>query len=139
MIKRDVCDDLFSKLVRERAGWCCESCGKYYPEGNRMGLHCSHYFGRRYKGTRFHPDNAWSHCYGCHSKFEGDPYMFTKWVTERLGAWMVEILREKAYAVTKLKPADMADMAKHFRAELKRLESLRKAGEVGRLEFAAWS
>jgi hypothetical protein len=65
--------------------------------------------------------------------------MFTKWVTERLGAGMVEILREKAYAVTKLKPADKADMAKHFRAELKRLESLRKAGEVGRLEFAAWS
>lgn len=138
MIKRDVCDDLFSKLVRERAGWKCECCGKYYPEGNRMGLHCSHYFGRRYKGTRWHPDNAWSHCYGCHAKFEGDPYMFNKWVTDRLGAGMVEILREKAYAVTKLKPADKADMAKHFRAELKRLESLRKAGEIGRIEFEGW-
>lgn len=138
MIKRDVCDDLFSKLVRERAEWKCESCGKYYPEGNRMGLHCSHYFGRRYKGTRWHPDNAWSHCYGCHSKFEGDPYKFTHWVAERLGSGRVEILREKAYAVTKLSDKDKKEMAAHFRAELKRLEALRKQGETGRLEFAGW-
>lgn len=138
MIKRDVCDDLFSKLVRERAGWKCESCGKYYEEGNRNGLHCSHYFGRRYRGTRWHPDNAWSHCYGCHAKFEGDPYMFTKWVTERIGCGLVEILRERAYAITKIKPQDKKAMATHFRAELKRLQALRASGNVGRLEFEPW-
>lgn len=138
MIKRDVCDDLFSKLVRERSGWCCDACGKFYPAGNRMGLHCSHYFGRRYKGTRWHPDNAWSHCYGCHSKFEGDPYMFTRWVTERLGEGRVEILREKAYAVKKLSASDKKEMAAHFRQELKRLEALRKQGATGRLEFEGW-
>lgn len=65
--------------------------------------------------------------------------MFTQWATERLGAGRVEILREKAYAVTKIKPADKEDLKKHLRAEWKRMQALRAAGEVGRIEFAAWS
>lgn len=139
MIKRDVCDDLFSKLVRCRANWTCEACGKVFAEGATGGLDCSHFFGRRHKGTRWHPDNAFAHCFGCHSKLGGDPYMFTQWATERLGSGMVEILREKAYAVTKIKPADKEDLKRHLRAEWKRMQALRAIGETGRIEFEPWN
>ena len=27
-LKRDKYDTIFSELVRERANWCCESCGR---------------------------------------------------------------------------------------------------------------
>lgn len=64
--------------------------------------------------------------------------MFTRWVEEKLGVGMVEILREKAYAVTKMKPADKDELKKYLRDELKKMEALRKAGEKGRIDFQPW-
>jgi len=137
-IKRDKRDDVFSKLVRERAGWCCEHCGKYYPEGNRQGLHCSHLFSRRHRATRWHPANAFAHCYNCHQYLGGNPVVFAGWAEKQLGAGMIDLLREKAHSVIKLKKPDLEELYKHLKAELKAMESKRASGERGRIEFAAW-
>ena len=38
-LKRDPLDAVFSDLVRERADWTCECCGKYFPERKGSGIH----------------------------------------------------------------------------------------------------
>jgi hypothetical protein len=67
-IKRDKTDIVFSELVRERAAWKCEYGDSAYCERghksfdnhshDKQTLHCSHLFGRRSKGVRWHPLNA---------------------------------------------------------------------------------
>lgn len=137
-IKRDKRDTVFSTLIRERVNWTCEHCGKYYPEGNRQGLHCSHLFGRRHRGTRWHPDNAFAHCFSCHQYLGSNPVVFARWAEDQLGHGLVEILREKAHGVTKMTKRDLEDLYQHLRGELKTMQQARSDGDMGRIEFEAW-
>lgn len=134
-IKRDKRDEVFSMLVRERAGWTCEACGKYYPEGQRQGLHCSHIFSRRHRATRWSPDNAAAHCFSCHQRLGGDPVEFARWAETYLGEGRLRLLREKAHSICKLTKADLEDIYKHLKAEHKRISGLRSNGVAGRIEF----
>lgn len=137
-IKRDKRDAVFSDLVRMRVEYCCEVCGKHYPEGTRQGIHCSHLFGRRYRGTRWHPDNAFSMCMSCHQTLGENPVEFHMWARQKLGDGLIDILREKAHAVTKLKPSDLEELYKHLKGEHKKMLAARNAGQTGRLEFEGW-
>lgn len=138
-IKRDKYDAVFSDLIRERANWTCELCSRQFPEGTRQSLHCSHLFGRRYLGTRFHPDNCFSLCAGCHMKMGENPVEHHEWARKRLGDGLIDILREKAQKVRKLPKHEKEAMYKHYKDELVRLRLLRKLGDTGRLEFASWN
>lgn len=138
-IKRDKRDAVFSELVRERVNWTCESCGKYYPEGNRMGLHCSHYVGRAHKTTRWEPANAFAHCFGCHQRFEANPGLFHRWYVERHGTVTEQAIVEKGRGIARFREADLDEIYAHLKAELKRMKSLRKDGHTGRIEFTGWN
>ncbi len=62
-------DTLFSNYIRERDNWTCQRCRTPYDKHSpyaRMGLHCSHYWGRGRESTRFEPDNCISLCMACH-------------------------------------------------------------------------
>ena len=137
-IKRTPADIAFSKCIRERAGWSCERCGSYFPEGNRGGLDCSHHHSRGNWSIRFDPLNAEALCYGCHSHCGGTEERRRDVLTD----WEIDLLFERK-ADTGLgrlyrKTKGVGEIAKHYRDELKRLESLRAGGEVGRLEFEAF-
>lgn len=134
-IKRDVADDLFSKLVRERAGWACENCHKYYPEGHRAGLECSHFYGRRHKSIRWHPMNAAAHCTRCHMKLGGDPVEFSAWIRGFLGPQKFNELQVMQRGIMKVPAWYKKEIVKNLRAELKRLTEERATGKNGRLEF----
>lgn len=138
-IKRTKHDDVFSKLVRERAGWTCEACDKYHPEGQRQSLHCSHIFSRRHKATRWHPDNAVAHCFSCHQRLGENPVEFTQWAEEKLGRERLERLQQRARQVVKMTKHDLEDLYQHMRAQYGQMLEQRKAGEVGRIEFEAWN
>ena len=84
-IKITALDRLFSLYVRHRANWRCQYCGTDYAKLNKSGLHCSHLYGRRHKSTRWHPDNAFAHCFGCHQFLGGNPVIFSKWARMKLG------------------------------------------------------
>lgn len=62
-------DTLFSLYIRTRDNWTCCRCHKSYPN-NSMGFHCSHYFGRTIKETRWDEKNCDGLCYGCHKIWE---------------------------------------------------------------------
>ena len=65
------CDAKFSLLIRERDNWTCQRCNTRFPQG-APNLHCSHFWGRSNKATRFDPDNCDSLCSFCHSIWEDD-------------------------------------------------------------------
>jgi len=89
-------------------------------------------------GTRFDPDNVAALCYGCHSYLDSRPYEKADWFEKHLGVGLAQIVREKAkqpaYGIKKFK----AEIAKHYREELKRLQSLRANGEGGKLKIVGY-
>lgn len=142
LIKKTPADNAFSDCVRERAGWCCERCGTYYPEGRRGGLHCSHFHGRGNWGIRFDPLNAFSHCFGCHQKLGANPHEFREWVVEKIGEGAYEILLERKNdtGLGKMvrRTKGKGEIAKHYRDQLKAMRELRERG-ISELEFEGWA
>lgn len=138
-IKIKPADRWFSKCIRERSNWTCDVCHKQYEE-NSMGLHCSHYFSRRHRAVRYDPDNVTSMCYGCHNRLGGDPDDFRRWMVERVGEGLIDILREKRDDVMLAKTCkkNEPDIAKHYQEEFKRLKQLRADGHAGRLEVRSY-
>jgi len=134
-IKRTPLDAVFSDLVRERADWTCEVCQKHFPDRKGAGLHASHYFGRRGLSTRFHGDNVFSHCYGCHQKLGSNPHEFTAWVKSRLGDTRYDELVLRAHRPQKYSKAERKEMQEHFKAQLAYIRRRRREGEVGIIEF----
>ena len=132
-------DKNFSWCIRERAGWTCERCGRQYTPPT-TALHCSHYIGRGNWSTRFEPDNAFAHCYGCHSLFEGDPYLFTECVKETIGVERFDILIEKKEnpMIGKQMRHEVKEIAKHYKDELITMQQKRYSGNIDRLEFVAY-
>ncbi len=134
-IKRNKRDILFSNLVRERAEWRCERCDKYFPEGHRSGLECSHFFTRSRKSVRWHPLNAAAHCTGCHTHLGGNPMEFADWIRDHLGKQRSAVLRACSGQLTRLKKHDLAIIHVNLKASWEHMQHLRAVGETGRLEF----
>ena len=136
-VKITPADSAFSKCVREAAGWKCERCEAQHQEKS-MGLHNAHFMSRGHWATRFDPDNTAALCYGCHSYLDSHPYEKQAWFEKHIGEGLAQIVREKAnrpaYGFKKHK----ADIAKHYRQELKRLQGLRADGVTGKLEIVAY-
>jgi hypothetical protein len=96
-IKRWKHDKVFSEYIRKRDGWVCQRCKKGYdPESStsRMGLHCSHYYGRGNWSTRFEPDNCVSLCYGCHRYLGSHPAEHSDFINNRLKPKRFKRLKE---------------------------------------------
>jgi len=121
-IKRTKHDRVFSDLIRTRDKWTCQRCGKYYPEGSRQGLDCSHFHGRRNKGLRWDERNAVALDRGCHQYFGEHPGEFRQFMILRLGQQEVDRLDFLARKPTKYTAYDMevlyAELKKRL-AELK--------------------
>ena len=138
MIKRDKWDVLFSQLIRERVGWKCEESGKHYPEGQRQGLHCSHFWSRRHLATRWHPWNACSLGYGAHQKFTGDPGLHSWWYRELVGQAKMERIAKLAQTPVKWTKDEKDDLYEHMKLCLQFIHQRRTDGETGRIEIAVW-
>ncbi|EHK8991103.1 hypothetical protein KCT17_003671 [Escherichia coli] len=135
-LKRDKNDLVFSQLIRERANWCCERCGRDFSE-RRESLHCSHLNGRRHASTRWHPFNAFAHCLGCHRVLGSEPYQFTAFAIIEFGLKTVELVGARAMKPVRLKQWEKDRLHVHLKGELVRLRQLRKDGEQGLIEFTA--
>lgn len=120
-IRIDKRDTIFSKIIRLRARWTCEACGQYFPLGH--GLQCSHFFGRRHRSTRWDPDNAAAHCFGCHRRFTENPLEFAAWVRKYLGDTRYEMLQERHNRVIKRNKHDLEFLYQHLKQQLAALEA----------------
>ncbi len=122
-IRIDPLDSLFSLYIRARAGWKCERCGKFYPEGERQGLDCSHFVGRAHKGTRWAEDNAAAHCRGCHQHLGANPILFVDWILNYMGGQRYAALRARASKPTKWSAFDRATIARELLTKLEKIET----------------
>lgn len=116
-IKRTNADIAFSEAIRFAANHTCEHCGR---EGR---TECAHIVGRREKTLRWCADNAMALCHSCHRSFTENPLDFSVWVTQRIGQGMVDILNEKRRGILKDNKSTRDEVAKHYRAELRRMEA----------------
>ena len=140
-IKRDAADNWFSKCVRERTNYTCEVCFKVYDRSS-TGLHCSHYFGRANKSVRWHGDNAFAHCYGCHQRMSSNPHDFTYWAKLMLGDSRYEMLLDRKndsnMAKQLVKDNKAGLIAKHYKEQHKILVEKRNDGETLYTDFESY-
>lgn len=127
-IRRDPTDALFSEYIRERADWKCATCSKQFTPETRQGLHCSHIYSRRHKGTRWDDDNAIAQCFTCHQRYGGDPIVFAEWAQNHLGSDKFERLRIRAMTITKFTKSDKAMIHAEIKNKLQKLKLRRLTG-----------
>jgi len=108
-------DKIVSDRVRERDKWTCQRCKKAYtPPTN--ALHCSHYYSRRYLGTRWELKNLIALCYGCHRLYESDKQgEYSKVMLTRLGSNAMLLLEAQAYTVTKYSTQELNLLYNEFK------------------------
>jgi len=116
-IKREACDKWFSDVVRKKADFICESCGR-----NDIGMDCAHIHGRRAKSVRWSLDNAICLCRVCHMNYTSNPVDFTRWLEDYLGTAHLDILNEKRNVLLKTNKQLRREIAKHYRDEFKRMQ-----------------
>tara|TARA_R100001082_G_C4325108_1_gene142946 strand:- start:491 stop:934 length:444 start_codon:yes stop_codon:yes gene_type:complete len=140
-------DIYLSKCVRERANWICEypGCGIISQHGRMTcgdrGMHQSHFIGRKYKATRYRPENSLCLCAKCHAEVEENPYLHNKIFIEIMGEGMAEMLTElkhQAYKPISGWKTFEKEAAKHYKKQLKEMRELRDYGEQGRIEFQGY-
>jgi len=122
-IKRTASDALWSKYVRTRDNWTCQSCGKKYSPDRAGGLHCSHYWSRGYYNVRFDEANTEALCFGCHQKLGSNPHDHKEHMVNKLGQEEYDkLLIRKNTSKHGIKKYYLS---KEFRAEIKKkLEEL---------------
>jgi hypothetical protein len=119
-IRIDKRDTVFSKLIRLRARFNCEKCGRYFPKGH--GLQCSHFFSRRHRSTRWDPDNAAAHCFTCHQQLGENPVEFAAWIRGYLGDVRYEALQLRRRQIVKRTKPELEDLYQHLKQEFAFLE-----------------
>lgn len=127
-LARNRADDLFSLLVRARAGRCavedCTQIGRPNAQGLPViGLECAHIMPRRFSATRVDEDNAVALCLEHHRHFTAHPFAWENWVIARIGRPAWDSLRAKAHD-----PRARVDWA---------VEAVRLRGDLQRLVRAA--
>ena len=116
-IKRDQADKWFSDVVRAKAGWTCEHCGK---TDSRM--ECAHIYGRRLKSVRWSLDNAVCLCHWCHRDFTENPLKFVDWLNQYFGEGHMDLLREKRNGILKANDLVKKEISAHYRSEFRKME-----------------
>ena len=129
---RDLTDDVFSDLVRERVNYFCECCHKNFRDG---GLDCSHNVPRRHVATKWHPLCSVAHCRSCHRVFTDNPLQHTRWLDDYFGADLVNEMNLIAHTPVKWPKWQRLEIRTFYRGELKRLEALRAKGVTKEIPF----
>jgi len=112
-------DKQWSELIKIRAGYKCEVCGK--PAG-QCKLNSHHIIGRRNKTTRWDLRNGCClcvkhHMFGIQSAHEDSPW-FDKWLQEHRKE-DYEYVNSIKNTITKWKPADRVELIEEFKLMLK--------------------
>ncbi len=113
-------DDVWSKLVKAKAGHKCEYCGKI------TALNSHHIFSRAKKSTRWDTDNGICLCVGHHigSVFSAHktPVQFVAWLIRKKGQQFLDLLTLKSNQHAKYTLFELELKLKELRKELKNYE-----------------
>jgi len=109
-------DEVWSKLVKLKAGNRCEYCGK----SNNLNSH--HIFSRAKRSTRWDPTNGISLCVAHHigSGFSAHktPLSFSLWIIKKRGESWYELLNYKSNQTSKLHKFEKELLLKDLQKEV---------------------
>lgn len=108
-IRRAKADNLYSLLIRHRAGNKCERCER--TDGQ---MHCSHHVPRGVKALRFDPANAACLCFQCHAWWHSNPAESGPWLVELIGQTKFSYLLRRANEPFKFDKAMQAHITKRL-------------------------
>lgn len=120
-------DTAFSNCVKKAANNTCVKCGI-----QRDRMECSHIFSRKHRTIRWCKQNAVCKCHTCHRWWHENPTESGIWFLETYGQGIEDILIEKKNTRIKVTKLEEKDIAKHYREQLKLMES------SGSNEFISW-
>jgi len=105
-------DKLISAEVKKKAGGKCARCKQI-----RKKMGCSHYYSRRYKGSRWDLKNLdWLCWFPCHQMWEHDKQGgYTDYMQEKLGTHEMIHLKIKAYGVNRFPTSDLQILCEEFK------------------------
>lgn len=114
-------DELWSKLVKLKAGNKCEVCGK------TRNLNSHHCYSRAKKSVRWQAINGFCLCVGCHIgiKFSAHktPNDFSEWSKKKRGQKWFDLLQIKAHQISKLHTFEKELLKRELLEEIYNLES----------------
>ena len=137
-VKRTPADIAFSKAIRESHDYTCCKCGTSYRHDPGY-IDCAHVHTRLHRNTRWCAEwGAVALCKPCHRHFTLFPLFWAEFLTEKFGEDWYEEAKRRAWETKKYTKADQADIAKHYRAEVSRIEKLRLDGETGHIPLVSY-
>lgn len=131
-MKISAADKAFADAVKEAYGHVCQVCNK------QTRVELSHIFSRRHRTIRWCVQNAMPKCHPHHRWWHEHPTESGKWFADKYGEGVLDILREKRDFRMKVPKSEEKEIAKHYREELKRIQSLRADGVQGFIEIESW-
>ncbi len=102
------------------------------------GLDCAHYYGRRYRLGRWHPDNCAPLCRPIHSYVDTHAAELVRLFTGLLGEVRHDELIKRMHGTAQYTPADRWEINRHYVAQLNYLRRQRAEGEIGYLPVVSW-
>ncbi len=136
-ILRTPADDAISKACRAGRNYICQRCFTQHLPNSR-GLHCSHHHSRGNWSIRLNPLNLEVLCYGCHQLVGGTEERRQEVLTEAEQEELWTLKRDTNLGKAIKRTKGKGKIAKHYRDELKRIQSKRNEGYMGYLEVKNW-
>lgn len=121
---QSVADELWSVWVRAY-GPDCEVCHVYF---HPSAMQCMHGWSRRFKATRFHPDNTFRGCAPCHRRNTPAGPDWYDWMEQRLGSDKFRTTKRLAATRTKLTTSDLHLVILDARTRIAALPSNERKG-----------
>lgn len=123
-------DKPFSYCIRERDNRVCKACGvrREYPD-------CAHIKRREHMSTRWHPQNAICLCRSCHRYFTVNPDAWDEFCEKLFGDGYMSEIQQMSHQPLRLYKKGRREMYEHWRAEMFRIQALRRDGHHGPIEL----
>lgn len=139
-MKNSTIDRVFSLCIRQSYEHTCQ-----YPScphcGNISGGadDCSHYYGRRYLGGRWWPDNCIALCRQQHNYLDKHRALHVDFIRAHIGEERHDALVKRLQSNHPYTTAQKREIHEHYKAELKRLQGLRAQGVEGYIPLEPYS
>ena len=130
-VKIATLDQAFRKCIHESYDYTCafpgcEYCGNHSFRYSDVSIECAHFHNRHSSAGRWHPDNVACLCHEQHAYLETHNAEEARFFEALLGETRYEWLIERMQRIYRYKPWERAEMATHYRAQMRHIEKRRK-------------
>jgi len=143
-VKMATLDTAFRKCIHEAYDYTCAYpncpyCGNQSFRYSDVSIECAHWHNCRSSAGRWHPDNVSCLCHEAHFYLEDRRAEEARFFGGLLGDTRTEWLITRMQGLYRYKPWERAEMAAHYRAQMKHIEKRRlENGTEGFIDVVSW-